>query len=105
MYDTLIKNAMIYDGMGSMPYPGHLLLKDGAIAEIIWGEAPGDETALQIVEATGLALAPGFIDMHSHSELDIMRDPLNPAKLHQGVTLELFGQDGLGPAPVTQAGK
>ncbi len=104
-YDTLIKDATIYDGMGSRPYPGHLLLKDGAIAEIIWGDAPGNEMAAQVVEAKGLALAPGFIDMHSHSELDIMRDPLNPAKLQQGITLELFGQDGLGPAPVTNAGQ
>jgi N-acyl-D-amino-acid deacylase len=105
MYSTLIKNATIYDGMGSMPYQSHLLLKDGKIAQIIWGDAPGDETATQVIDASGLAFAPGFIDMHSHSELDIMRDPLNSPKLHQGITLELFGQDGLGPAPVTPEGQ
>ncbi|MEI6045595.1 MAG: D-aminoacylase [Chloroflexota bacterium] len=102
MYDTLIKNVVLYDGTGSSPYSGHVLLKDGSIAAIVQGLPPEDEKSAQVIDGVGLALAPGFIDMHSHSELDIMRDPLNLAKLRQGVTLEVFGQDGLGPAPVNR---
>src|SRR5690606_7267437 len=51
-------------------------------------------------DAGGLALAPGFIDMHAHSDLALLRDPDHSAKAAQGVTLEVIGQDGLSYAPV-----
>ncbi|MGV9856973.1 amidohydrolase family protein, partial [Streptomyces sp. NPDC003442] len=57
-------------------------------------------TAPRMVEADGLALAPGFIDMHAHSDLALLRDPDHSAKAAQGVTLEVIGQDGLSYAPV-----
>jgi N-acyl-D-amino-acid deacylase len=54
----------------------------------------------RVVDADGLALAPGFIDMHAHSDLALLRDPGHEAKAAQGVTLEVLGQDGLSYAPV-----
>ncbi|MER7153105.1 D-aminoacylase, partial [Streptomyces lydicus] len=54
----------------------------------------------RVVAADGLALAPGFIDMHAHSDLALLRDPAHEAKAAQGVTLEVIGQDGLSYAPV-----
>ena len=57
-------------------------------------------SARRVLDADGLALAPGFIDMHAHSDLALLRDPDHSAKAAQGVTLEVIGQDGLSYAPV-----
>lgn len=62
---------------------------------------PGTATGRRIVEADGLVVAPGFIDMHSHSDLAVVSDPSHEAKILQGVTLEVVGQDGFGFAPVS----
>jgi N-acyl-D-amino-acid deacylase len=55
------------------------------------------------VDAAGLALCPGFVDMHSHSDLRLLSEPAHEAKVTQGVTLEVLGQDGLSYAPVDDA--
>ncbi|MDX3069471.1 amidohydrolase family protein, partial [Streptomyces sp. ND04-05B] len=57
-------------------------------------------TARREIDAEGLVLSPGFIDMHAHSDLALLRDPEHTAKAAQGVTLEVLGQDGLSYAPV-----
>ncbi|WP_461030423.1 N-acyl-D-amino-acid deacylase family protein, partial [Streptomyces sparsus] len=61
------------------------------------GPRPGGR---RTVDADGLALAPGFVDMHAHSDLALLSDPDHSAKLAQGVTLEVVGQDGISYAPV-----
>ncbi|WP_082717090.1 PfkB family carbohydrate kinase [Microterricola viridarii] len=61
------------------------------------------ETQTRILDVTGLVVAPGFIDMHAHSDLAVLADPQHLAKVQQGVTLEVVGQDGLGYSPVTDA--
>ena len=53
-----------------------------------------------VIDADGLVLSPGFIDMHAHSDLQLLVNPAHPAKLTQGVTTEVLGQDGLSYAPV-----
>lgn len=74
---------------------------DGRIAEIHPEGAPGPRpSARRTLDADGLALSPGFIDMHAHSDLALLRDPDHSAKAAQGVTLEVLGQDGLSYAPV-----
>ncbi len=55
----------------------------------------------RVIDAAGLVLAPGFIDMHAHSDLQILLDPVHPSRITQGVTTEVLGQDGLSYAPVT----
>ncbi len=72
----------------------------GRIAEIHPEDSPAPSTAARTVDADGLALAPGFIDMHARSDLALLRDPDHSAKAAQGVTLEVLGQDGLSYAPV-----
>ena len=57
--------------------------------------------AKEVVDASGLLLCPGFIDLHAHSALRPFRDPLLTAKVAQGFTTELICPDGLAPAPVT----
>ena len=62
-----------------------------------------DLAAARTVDATGLVVAPGFIDMHAHSDLQILITPDHVAKISQGVTTEVLGQDGLSYAPVDDA--
>ncbi|MFJ8952157.1 amidohydrolase family protein [Streptomyces sp. NPDC102381] len=98
--DLVIRDARVLDGSGSASYRADVTVNDGRIAEIT-PEGPGPRpTATRTIEADGLALSPGFIDMHAHSDLAVLRDPDHSAKAAQGVTLEVLGQDGLSYAPV-----
>ena len=98
MSGILIKGASIVDGNNTKPYMGDLLIKDGKIAEIA-GDLP-DADAF-VIDAAGLTAAPGFIDGHTHNELDILRDRQRVCALTQGITTEVVGQCGLGAAPST----
>jgi N-acyl-D-amino-acid deacylase len=102
--DLLIRNADIVDGSGtSAPYRADVAIEDGRITAVTReADGAGHRTAgaRRTLDATGLTLAPGFIDMHAHSDLALLRDPDHSAKAAQGVTLEVVGQDGLSYAPV-----
>ncbi|MGW3013456.1 N-acyl-D-amino-acid deacylase family protein [Streptomyces sp. NPDC001219] len=99
--DTVFRDVRVIDGSGGPSYRADVALSGGRIAEIHrasdGGRRPG---AARVVEGQGLALSPGFIDMHAHSDLALLRDPAHEAKAAQGVTLEVLGQDGLSYAPV-----
>ncbi|MEU9045400.1 MULTISPECIES: D-aminoacylase [unclassified Kitasatospora] len=83
------------DGTGADRYRADVRIADGLITEI------GDRLdAPEVVDADGLVLTPGFIDMHAHSDLALLLEPEHPAKVTQGVTCEVLGQDGLSYAPV-----
>ncbi|WP_406310767.1 amidohydrolase family protein [Streptomyces sp. NBC_00623] len=99
--DLVIRNAGVIDGTGAPSYRADVGIAEGRIAEIHPEGTPGPRpTATRTLDATGLALSPGFIDMHAHSDLALLRDPDHSAKVAQGVTLEVLGQDGLSYAPV-----
>ncbi|MFF5974127.1 amidohydrolase family protein [Streptomyces sp. NPDC012769] len=101
--DLVLRDAEVVDGTGAPSYRADVALADGRIAAIVKeGAAAGCQrpTARRVVDAEGLALSPGFIDMHAHSDLALLRDPDHSAKAAQGVTLEVLGQDGLSYAPV-----
>ncbi|MCC3275830.1 D-aminoacylase [Arthrobacter sp. zg-Y20] len=98
----LISNATLVDGTGNERRAADVVVEGTAIAAVTAaGEAdpsaPGTE---RVIDASGLVLAPGFIDMHAHSDLQLLAEPGHYAKLSQGVTTELLGQDGLSYAPV-----
>ncbi|MGP3985375.1 N-acyl-D-amino-acid deacylase family protein [Streptomyces sp. 3N207] len=96
--DTVIRGARVVDGTGAPSYRADVTLREGRILRISpEGEPRAGGT--RTLDADGLALAPGFIDMHAHSDLAILRDPEHTAKAAQGVTLEVLGQDGLSYAP------
>ncbi|MCF3105622.1 D-aminoacylase [Streptomyces roseoverticillatus] len=97
--DTLFRDVRVVDGTGGPSYRADVALAGGRIAAIA-REGEPRPTARRTVEAQGLALSPGFIDMHAHSDLALLRDPAHTAKAAQGVTLEVIGQDGLSYAPV-----
>ncbi|MBB5956023.1 N-acyl-D-amino-acid deacylase [Saccharothrix tamanrassetensis] len=92
--DIVFKGARVVDGTGAPGYRADVGVRDGRIAGI------GSVSGLRTVDADGLVLAPGFIDMHSHSDLQVLARPDHLAKVSQGVTTEVIGQDGLSYAPV-----
>ncbi|MGH3310147.1 MAG: N-acyl-D-amino-acid deacylase family protein [Streptomyces sp.] len=99
--DLVIRDANLIDGTGTPAYRADVAIKDGSIAAIAREGAPRPATSpARTVDADGLTLTPGFIDMHAHSDLALLRDPDHSAKAAQGVTLEVVGQDGLSYAPV-----
>ncbi|MFI1333924.1 amidohydrolase family protein [Streptomyces sp. NPDC020845] len=98
--DMVIRDAQVIDGTGGARYRADVAVDGGRIARIVAEGAGPRPTGQRVVEADGLALAPGFIDMHAHSDLALLRDPDHSAKAAQGVTLEVIGQDGLSYAPV-----
>ncbi|MCX4864850.1 D-aminoacylase [Streptomyces sp. NBC_00257] len=99
--DLVIRNSHVVDGTGAPRRRADVAVVDGRIAEIHPEGAPGPRpSARRTLDADGLALSPGFIDMHAHSDLALLRDPDHSAKAAQGVTLEVLGQDGLSYAPV-----
>jgi len=100
---TLLRGATVIDGTGAPGYRADVVLADGRIAEIApesEGRHASAAGSTHVIDATGLALTPGFIDMHAHSDLALLTDPEHLAKVSQGVTLEVLGQDGLSYAPV-----
>lgn len=99
---TRFDNAHIHDGTGAAPFHGSVLVEGDRIAAVIRGGGRNGDTpeADRVLDAGGLALSPGFIDAHGHTDLLILENPLPWAKLRQGITTELFGQDGLSLAPL-----
>lgn len=95
-YDVIIRNGFIYDGSGGSPFRADLAILGDTIAAIgDLSSAKGNKT----VDAEGLAVAPGFINMLSWSDEIILRDGTSMSDLKQGVTLEVFGE-GWSPGPV-----
>ena len=95
--DTLIINARIIDGTGSGAVVGSVRLKDDRITAV--GELTSNESD-DVIDAGGLVLAPGFIDTHSHSDRLILTERDALAKIAQGITTAVVGQDGDAPYPL-----
>jgi N-acyl-D-amino-acid deacylase len=97
-FDLVIRNATVMPGDG----PG-VPADVGVAGDRIAAVAPTlhPEGSRRVMDATGLLLCPGFIDMHAHSALSPFHDPLQTAKIAQGFTTEVIHPDGLAPAPVT----
>ena len=90
MYEISIINGHVVDGTGNPWYKADIGIKDGRIDKIGKLEAYADE----IIDANGLIISPGFIDMHTHSDLSIIVNPLAESKIRQGVTTEVIGNCG-----------
>jgi N-acyl-D-amino-acid deacylase len=97
-FDVLFRNARIVDGSGNPWYRADLAIAEGRIAAI--GHALAGE-ARRTIDVAEQVLAPGFIDMHAHSDAMLLAEPCHESKVFQGVTTDLIGQDGLSYAPVT----
>ena len=94
-YDTIIRNAMIYDGNGGEPFKADLAIHADTIAFI--GDLK-NESAKNEIDANGMAVAPGFINMLSWSNESLIQDGHSQSELRQGVTLEVMGEgESMGP--------
>lgn len=94
----VIRNASIIDGSGEAPYPGSVRIRDSHIVEI--GELA--DCGGEVFDAGGLALAPGFIDSHSHADDEIFEVPDALSAVSQGITTVVVGQDGGSPYPLAE---
>ena len=96
MEDLIIHGGTIIDGTGHPRYQADVAIKDGVITAI--GDLSGT-SANTVLDASGLIVAPGFIDSHSHSDTCFLRDTSCASKLFQGITTEISGQCGSSPFP------
>lgn len=92
----LLKNCTIYDGTGAPPASADVGIKDDTIVSV--GQAPAE--AETTIDVRGLAIAPGFIDTHGHSEFTLLADPSALGKVLQGITIEINGNCGLSAGPL-----
>jgi N-acyl-D-amino-acid deacylase len=98
MYDLLIVGGRVIDGAGNPWQSADVAVQGDRIVAV--GPLRGAR-ARQVLEAEGRFVCPGFIDFHTHSDLQPLAHPLQECKIRQGVTTEVVGHDGLGLAPVT----
>ena len=97
MFDLLLKNGDVYDGSGRVVCGQDIAIQDGMIVDI-GKNLTG--IAQQTIDASGLIVSPGFIDMHTHSDFTLIADGRAESQVHQGVTTEVIGQCGISCAPV-----
>ncbi len=98
MFDVLITGGTVVDGTEAPGYPADLGITGDRVAAI--GDL-SQATARRVVDASGLTVAPGFIDTHVHSEGDLLVNPQHACGLRQGITTELLGIDGMSYAPLS----
>ncbi len=90
-FDLLIRGGRIVDGTGNPAYYGDVAIRQGKI--VAMGRLAG-ATAARTIDATGLTVAPGFIDIHNHSDYSIVQDGNAQSMIRQGVTSMIFGEGG-----------
>src|SRR5215469_2098416 len=102
MYDVLISGGAVYDGSGADPVVADVAIAGDRVVQIRprdeGSAGPGPADAAVVIDATGKVVAPGFINILSHSNLSILHDPRSLGELTQGVTTEVFGEgSSMGP--------
>ena len=99
-YDLVIKNGHVVDGTGRPRFKADVAVEAGRIARVsLNGPASGDE----VIDAAGLIVCPGFVDMHSHADLTLFGNPRAESFLRQGATTLYVTPDGWSPAPVAES--
>lgn len=97
--DLVLRRAAVYDGTGAAPLEADIAIAGDRIEAVGPGLVAGGEN----LDLAGLAVAPGFVDIHSHTDLGLLVDPMAESKVRQGVTTEVVGQDGSSIGPWSDA--
>ncbi len=96
-FDVIFVNGKVIDGAGNPWFKADVGVKGDKIEEV--GRLSGSEAG-RVIDAGGLVVAPGFIDIHSHSDYNVIIDPRVESKVRQGVTTEVVGNCGSSAAPM-----
>ncbi|MDD6043390.1 MAG: D-aminoacylase [Eubacteriaceae bacterium] len=102
-YDLIIKNVSVVDGTGREAFDGAVAVRDGYIVKVYENEQPAQDdldNSKTVADGQWKTLSPGFIDIHSHSDVSIMGAPTAESRILQGVTTEFGGNCGLSAAPL-----
>lgn len=100
MFDILIRDGTIIDGTGNVGFKGSVAIEKDRIKILAGGTSSVE--AIKTIDASAYIVAPGFIDVHTHSDLISLSEPLNEPKIRQGVTTDILGLDGIGYAPLSK---
>ena len=101
LFDTIIKSVEVFDGTGAPAYTADVAIRHNRVKQI--GEL-SEATANKVIDGQGLALAPGFIDVHTHDDTNVIRYPECLPKISQGVTTVIVGNCGISASPTILAG-
>lgn len=100
MFDIIVRGGDVIDGSGSPRYRADVGIRGERIAAI--GRLDSSR-AQRVIDASGRVVCPGFIDVHTHSDVLLLAHPRHEPKIFQGVTTDLLGLDGLSYAPLSPA--
>ena len=101
MVEHIIRNGTVVDGTGNVGFKADVAVADGRLF-ILVGDTSATE-ARTTIDASGCIVCPGFIDVHTHSDLMALAEPLDEPKTMMGVTTDMIGLDGMGYAPLSEA--
>lgn len=100
---TILKDVLIFDGSLQPAKKGFIVLNDKLIEDVVYKDFDSsDYFGDKVVDCKGLCACPGIIDIHAHSDLEILRNPSFPAKINQGITTDVSGNCGVGVFPIKE---
>ncbi len=102
-FSLVVSNGTVVDGTGGQPYLADIGVRDGRIAAVVPGGELSNADADEVVDATGLIVTPGFVDIHTHYDGQVTWDPMLTPSCWHGVTTAVMGNCGVGFAPVTES--
>ncbi len=96
-FNVIIRNGMVYDGSGQAPFKKDIGIQDDRISVL---DNLAEASADVVIDAEGMAVSPGFIDIHSHTDVELLINPKGESKIRQGVTTDVSGNCGSSPFPM-----